>query len=61
MTKKHFILIAEQIKRAIVEAESKEAINSLEVLAINLSIRIKEINPLFDKDRFLHACFVNGY
>lgn len=61
MTKKHFEMIAREFKNAIIRAENKEAVKYLELLAIDLSNQFKYVNPLFDKDRFLSACFVSGY
>ena len=60
MTKKDYVLIAKDIKKAIENsktAEQKEAIKDL-ALVFTLSFRVENIR--FDDDGFLQACGIIG-
>ena len=60
MTKKDYVLIAKDIKKAIENsktAEQKEAIKDL-ALVFALSFRVENIR--FDDDGFLQACGIIG-
>jgi hypothetical protein len=49
MTKKDYVLIAENIKAYVSELDRRALANAM-------AIRLAEDNPRFDRDRFLEAC-----
>mgnify|MGYP001596933146 CR=1 FL=1 len=54
MTKKHFTVIAETIKSALVNESGDR--DTLEGLALQFVGRFSAINPLFNADKFMKAC-----
>jgi len=56
-SKKHYVAIAREIAEILKDLEgSNAAINAVALLAS----RLRDDNPAFDRERFLHACGVNG-
>ena len=57
MTRKHYILIADTFKKTLKDMPLDEtSFKQFYALANNLSSRLKEDNPNFDKNRFIKAC-----
>ena len=54
MTRKHFEMIADSIRRSRNGSNHK----TLRALALTLCVKFKEENPRFNEGRFLEACGV---
>jgi hypothetical protein len=59
MTKKHFEAIAANILQSRQWAKTPEVLEGLELVAIGLSKEFENMNPRFDRMRFLKACGLN--
>ncbi len=53
MTKKHFTAVAETLNLSFRNAPSEQAENILTTLACNLADQFEEVNPLFNRSKFL--------
>ena len=53
MTKKHFTAVAETLNLSFRNAPSVQAENILTTLACNLADQFEEVNPLFNRSKFL--------
>ena len=58
MTKKHYVKIASIIKDNTISASGKmlPSINKVKLVS-ELSVMFKRDNELFNKDRFINACY----
>lgn len=56
MTKKHFIKIAAAFKHRLNDGRMETPEDTLEHLALDLCGVFAEVNPNFDKQRFMNAC-----
>ena len=53
MTKRHFTAVAETLNLSFRNAPSEQAENILTTLACNLADQFEEVNPLFNRSKFL--------
>ena len=53
MTKRHFTAVAETLNLSFRNAPSAQAENILTTLACNLADQFEEVNPLFNRSKFL--------
>lgn len=53
MTKKHFTAVAETLNLSFRNAPNEQAENILTTLACNLADQFEEVNPLFNRSKFL--------
>jgi hypothetical protein len=53
MTKKHFTAVAETLNLSFRNAPSEQVENILTTLAANLADQFEEVNPLFNRLKFL--------
>lgn len=56
MTRKHFIAIAEIVKQADKETRLESIVEFKENLLGGLCVYFKNVNPLFDEEKFVDAC-----
>jgi len=53
MTKKHFTAVAETLNLSFRNAPNEQIENILTTLAANLADQFEEVNPLFNRSKFL--------